>query len=533
MKNLLWKGWLLLGAAVAIVGCKDDEPLEKMELLPPTVEVVENEAALGTVSFTVEASGAERCAYLFDKRSKIGDTEPDAETILKDGEPVDIGDNSPIVKTIDPGTEYTVFVAAGNVAGYSKVARLDLNARNLVDLAVSEITRSSFKFTIKVEAEGGYKYVTMPAPYLQQVYDVQEAVTESEKEMAAMRYLAWYGFRDAGTKEFVHTDGETFVDYDGESEYLRELIAGMEYAVLAVGYDDTDHFAGKVAIETFRMAESGVPTGNVQFEVVGTPGIISATTLCTPDENVLYYKTLVMPKANRDKYIAERGQEMYRYLVSNSETHLTGAEEQLWKNLEANTTYSVSLLIVDKDHNVKWEDHEFTTRVADEQSAEIELSGSIGDPSGWGDDWNYVSFRVKSGAIVLPSRSFFGYTSAVTRLMTREGLTLEEIATIYGESLSQWKVDGINSQEGTSISYSELKPDVSYTFIVALTNANGEVVVTSMERSSRSWPARGPSAFRFRSGTARPASIRTICITSTSRSATTTSSASCAAPTTG
>ena len=481
MKNLLWKGWLLLGAAVAIVGCKDDEPLEKMELLPPTVEVVENEAALGTVSFTVEASGAERCAYLFDKRSKIGDTEPDAETILKDGEPVDIGDNSPIVKTIDPGTEYTVFVAAGNVAGYSKVARLDLNARNLVDLAVSEITRSSFKFTIKVEAEGGYKYVTMPAPYLQQVYDVQEAVTESEKEMAAMRYLAWYGFRDAGTKEFVHTDGETFVDYDGESEYLRELIAGMEYAVLAVGYDDTDHFAGKVAIETFRMAESGVPTGNVQFEVVGTPGIISATTLCTPDENVLYYKTLVMPKANRDKYIAERGQEMYRYLVSNSETHLTGVEEQLWKNLEANTTYSVSLLIVDKDHNVKWEDHEFTTRVADEQSAEIELSGSIGDPSGWGDDWNYVSFRVKSDAIVLPSRSFFGYTSAVTRLMTREGLTLEEIATIYGESLSQWKVDGINSQEGTSISYSELKPDVSYTFIVALTNANGEVVVKSME----------------------------------------------------
>ena len=269
MKNLLWKGWLLLGAAVAIVGCKDDEPLEKMELLPPTVEVVENEAALGTVSFTVEASGAERCAYLFDKRSKIGDTEPDAETILKDGEPVDIGDNSPIVKTIDPGTEYTVFVAAGNVAGYSKVARLDLNARNLVDLAVSEITRSSFKFTIKVEAEGGYKYVTMPAPYLQQVYDVQEAVTESEKEMAAMRYLAWYGFRDAGTKEFVHTDGETFVDYDGESEYLRELIAGMEYAVLAVGYDDTDHFAGKVAIETFRMAESGVPTGNVQFEEIG------------------------------------------------------------------------------------------------------------------------------------------------------------------------------------------------------------------------------------------------------------------------
>ena len=83
--------------------------------------------------------------------------------------------------------------------------------------------------------------------------------------------------------------------------------------------------------------------------------------------------------------------------------------------------------------------------------------------------------------IVLPSRSFFGYTSAVTRLMTREGLTLEEIATIYGESLSQWKVDGINSQEGTSISYSELKPDVSYTFIVALTNANGEVVVKSME----------------------------------------------------
>lgn len=481
MKNLLLKGWLLFGAAVAVIGCKDDEPLEKIELLPPTVEVVENEAALGTVSFTVEASGADKCAYLFDKRSKIGDAEPDAETILTDGEPIADGDKDPIVKSIDPGTEYTVFVAAKNIAGYSEVARLDLNARNLVDLEVSEITKSSFKFTIKVEAEGEYKYVTMPAPYLQQVYATSEAVTESEKERAAMRYLAWYGFRDAGTKDFVHTDGETFIDYDGESEYLRELIAGMEYTVLAVGYGDTGQFAGKVAIRTFRMAESDAPTGNVQFEVVGTPGIISATTRCTPDENVLYYKTMVLPKANRDKYIAEQGLEMYRYQVSSSDNHLTGEEELLWKNLNANTTYAVSLLIVDKDHNVKWEDHEFTTRPADEQSAEIELSGSIGDPSGWGDDWNYISFQVKSDAIVLPSRTFFGYTSAVTRLMTRQGLTLEEIATTYGESLSQWKVDGINSESGTTISFSELKPDVSYTFIVALTNANGKVVVKSME----------------------------------------------------
>lgn len=481
MKNLLLKGWLLFGAAVAVIGCKDDEPLEKIELLPPTVEVVENEAALGTVSFTVEASGADKCAYLFDKRSKIGDAEPDAETILTDGEPIAAGDKDPIVKSIDPGTEYTVFVAAKNIAGYSEVARLDLNARNLVDLEVSEITKSSFKFTIKVEAEGEYKYVTMPAPYLQQVYAASEAVTESEKERAAMRYLAWYGFRDAGTKDFVHTDGETFIDYDGESEYLRELIAGMEYAVLAVGYGDTGQFAGKVAIRTFRMAESDAPTGNVRFEVVGTPGIISATTRCTTDENVLYYKTMVLPKANRDKYIAEQGLEMYRYQVSSSDNHLTGEEELLWKNLNANTTYAVSLLIVDKDHNVKWEDHEFTTRPADEQSAEIELSGSIGDPSGWGDDWNYISFQVKSDAIVLPSRTFFGYTSAVTRLMTRQGLTLEEIATTYGESLSQWKVDGINSESGTTISFSELKPDVSYTFIVALTNANGKVVVKSME----------------------------------------------------
>lgn len=480
MRNLLLKGWLLLGMALMVIGCKDDEPIETIELLPPTVEAVENEAVLGTVSFTVKAEGAEKCAYLFDKRSEIGDTEPDAATIFADGEPAETG--TPIVKTIDPGTEYTVFVAAENAVGYSDVARLDLNARNLVDLEVSEITKSSFKFTVKVEAEEGkYKYVTMPAPYLQQVYEVQEAVTESEKERAAMRYLAWYGFRDTGTKEFVHTDGETFIDYDGESEYLRELIAGMEYAVLAVGYDDTDHFAGKVAIETFRMAESGVPTGNVQFEVVGTPGIISATTRCTPDENVLYYKTLVTTTASRDKYIAEKGLEMYHYMVSNSDTHLTETEEQLWKNLHANTTYTVSLLIVDKEHNVKWEDHEFTTRPADEQSAEIELSGSIGDPSGWGDDWNYVSFQVKSDAIVLPSRTFFGYTSAVTRLMTRQGLTLEEIATTYGEALSQWKVDGINSESGTTISFSELKPDVSYTFIVALTNANSKVVVKSME----------------------------------------------------
>lgn len=481
MKKSLWKSSLLLLTAVlAFIGCKDDTTDSPTV---PTVTITEERAAGELVEFTITAKGADECAYIFDTAENIGGGNFDAQTILAQGETVDLASEDPIVKEINPGTEYVVFAAAKNAIGYSKVEKCNLNVPNLVDVEVSEITKSSFKFTVTTDNDRAYKYVTMPTPYLEEVYAVQEAETEAEKNTAAMRYLAWYGFKDNGTKSFTHTDNETYVDVD-EGEYTRELIAGMEYSVLAVGYGSDEKFAGKVVVRNFKMAESGVCTGNVEFKLAdNAAGIISAKTICTPDENVLYYKTLLIKKANRDAFIQEHGQDGYNYQVANNDNsrHLTEADEYLWKNLSAETEYVMSILIIDKDHNTKWEDHEFATAKADEQSADIQLTGTVGDPSGYYDDWNSLSFNLKSSEIVLPSKYFFGYTSLVTYLMNR-GLTLEEVIDQYGESFSQWNLNQINGDNGLNANFTEtLKPDVAYTYAVALTNANGKVGIKSME----------------------------------------------------
>lgn len=478
MRNSLFQhGVLLLAAAATLIGCKDDDT-DKLRL--PTVEITEIGTSDRTVEFAITASGADECAYVFDTEEKIGEGIPDAETIFAEGERVDLSTNAVISKPIAPGTQYVVFAAAKNAAGYGKVGRCDLNVPNLVGVEVSDITKSSFTFTVSTDGDRAYKYVTMPARYLEQVYEVQEAVTDAEKNMAAMRYLAWYGFKDNGTKSFTHTDNETYTDVD-DGEYIRELIAGMDYVVLAVGYGADDKFSGKVAIAEFSMAESDTPTGNVEMEV--NTGIISANVKCTPDDNVLYYKALLMKKANRDAYIAEHGQASYDYEVANNDNsrRITGVDEYQWKNLSADTEYVMSFVIIDKEHNAKWEDREFRTKQADEQSADIILTGSVGDTTGYYDDWNSLSFNVKSEAIVLPSKYFFGYTSLVTRLMN-QGYSLEEIADVYGESFSQYNINNINGENGCDASFTEiLKPDVSYTYIVALTNANGKTGIKSME----------------------------------------------------
>ncbi|MDE6779822.1 MAG: hypothetical protein K2J51_10220, partial [Alistipes sp.] len=201
MRNsLLQRGMLLLAATAAFVGCTDDDT-DKPKL--PTVEITEIGSSDQTVEFTVTASGADECAYVFDSADKIGTENFDAETVFALGERVDLTASAPISKPIAPGTQYVVFAAARNAVGYGKVERCDLNVPNLVDVEVSEITKSSFTFTVKTDGERAYKYVTMPAQYLEQVYEVQQAVNDSEKNMAAMRYLAWYGFKDSGTKSFT------------------------------------------------------------------------------------------------------------------------------------------------------------------------------------------------------------------------------------------------------------------------------------------------------------------------------------------
>ncbi len=480
-KSLIGACVLLIGAVAAFTGCKEDET-EKLK--NPTATVTERSKTGENVKFTVASTDADECAYIFDTVENLGEEIPDAATILAEGEQVTPNISAAVTKEITPATDYIIYAAAKNAAGFSEVAKCEINVPNLVEVEISDITKSSYTFTITTDGDRAYKYTVVPAQYLEQIYTVQEAVTDYAKQRAAMRYLAWYGTKDSGTKEFTHKDNENYTEIeDGDPvEYLRELVPGMEYAILSVGYGPNNQFAANVIIKHFTLGESGTPTGKVLCELVGEAGIISAKIKCTPDENVLWYKHILIKKANRDAYIANNGLTQYHYLVSNTDSseHLTGVNEKQYKNLDADTEYVLGLVIVDKDHNVDWQDFEFKTRKADEQSAEVNITGTVGDPSGWGYNWNSMSFNVKSENIVLPSKYFFGYTSAITRLMN-QGLTLEEIVDEYGESLSLYQVNNINGETGMTANFTEtLRPDVEYTYVVALTNANGKKVIKSL-----------------------------------------------------
>ena len=128
---------------------------------------------------------------------------------------------------------------------------------------------------------------------------------------------------------------------------------------MAVFYDDSGEvFTEPVYMETFKTEETGESTARIQCSVVGEPTATEVSTLCEPDDNILYYKQLVMLKDKYDEYVSANGLDAMKYMVGNSDSssRCIGRAEDTWTGLTPDTEYIMCILGIDKDHNQLWID---------------------------------------------------------------------------------------------------------------------------------------------------------------------------------
>lgn len=469
----------MLFLAVIAAGCKKEDVAGNGSPALPEVAVSELTPDLTSVSFSVTLKNSDEVAFL------LSPDEVTAEDIFAEGEsPDNIKDGKAecVIENLDPYTSYKLHVVSsvydGEKTVYSKVVSTSFETKDYENvITVMDATKSSYRFLIKAEEGEEYKYVHLTKKFLQQLYEVSEANDESEKEMARMRYLSYYGFKTSGRQEFNVYDGQEYTDVDG-GQYVYEIYGGTEYVILAVFYGDDGKFAEPVYMESVLLPEPGESSATVECSVVGEPSATDVMTLCEPSDNVLYYKQLVMEKAKADEYIAEQGLSELKYMVANDDrsTRCVGRTEDHWQGLKADTEYVMYILAVDTDHNQLWKDDFVFRTAAPEPAGEVELIGAAGDPSGYYSEWNCVNYTVKSEDIMTPSWYYFGQTSVVERLLN-QGMTYEQIAEEKGVSIIPVRVNQINSETGWQVLCDGLRPDVSYTMFVVLTHASKELLV--------------------------------------------------------
>lgn len=492
MKRLLCFAVFAFAAGLVFTGCEKDNtttPEEKNPSLKMTlVETQDN-----SVTFSIAFEDADQLAYMISEEAIT-----DPSSIFSQGEVLTSLTGNSVdcsIYRLEAERSYTIYAAASAVdesenTVYSEVETLTFQTKELRDMiTVSEVTNHSYKFVINAEEGVPYKYAHLTKNFLEELYAITNDETEEEKARSRMWYLSRYGIKTSGRQEISVVDNENYTDYDG-SEYVYEIYANTEYVVMAVFYDDSGEvFTEPVYMETLKTEETGESTARIQYSVVGEPTATEVSTLCEPDENILYYKQLVMLKDKYDEYVSANGLDAMKYLVGNSDSssRCIGRMEDTWTGLTPDTEYIMCILGIDKDHNQLWiDDFTFKTALPEEEGS-IEMTGAVGDPTGYGDNWNSVNFTIKSNEIVTPSWYYFGQTSVVQRLLDR-GLSYEDIAKENGVSIIPLNINQINSEKGWQVVKTEIRPDVSYTMFVVLTHANGDVMVKSAEVTTESIP---------------------------------------------
>lgn len=492
MRRMFGLMFSALASVVIFTGCEKDAP-EPSGDRNPALKLKLIETQDNSVSFSIEFDDADRLAYLISDEAIA-----DASAIFANGEVIASLEGTSvdrIISRLDANRSYTLYAAASAVNDveqtvYSAVESLTFQTKELRDIiTVTDMTNHSYKFVIDVEDGVSYKYTHLPKIFLEQLYEVSDDVTEEEKERGRMWYLSHYGIKASGRQEISVVDNESYIDYDG-SEYVYEIYANTEYVIMVVFYDDSGEvFTEPVYMEEIKLPETGESTAQIACSVVGESTATEVWTLCEPDENILYYKQLVMLKEKYDEYISTNGLDAMKYMLGNDDrsTRCVGRSEDHWTGLTPDTEYIMCILGIDKDHNQLWID-DFTFRtVLPEEEGSIEMTGAVGDPAGYGDNWNSVNFTIKSKEIVTPSWYYFGQTSVVERLLARS-MTYQEIAEQNGVAIIPIFVNQINSEAGWKVSKTEVRPNVSYTMFVALTHANGDVLVKRVDVTTESIP---------------------------------------------
>lgn len=474
------KFYLILPMFAALaVGCGDD----KSEIPPPSpnaptlsVEVVEVERTKVSFSLTTDKGVDYAYAILPADAEAPASAEAlfllaEAKSGMFDKTTVAIDDRG-----VSANNAYTLYAAARTINPfiYSDIcsASVDTHFDYKEAITLDAVTRNSYAYHIKPEAEGQYRHI---------------CVRKADYEW----FVAYMGINPAmyvGTFGYYAEEGETYSfedSYFDERDYPVYIYSGTEYIII-YGMSDPANPANKV-LATQTLEFSTVKVDQAPYNIaVSVDHITSmaAEVKLTPEEGIVRYRVLVNKTAEYDAAWIE-GESSVRAMIIGDPSSYNGEYDKETvvqaSGLDPNTDYTVGVVGFDKENREKVI---FKTFVTTEPTGPVPTIAI--EPEEVAEPWHQVSVAVKAQHAVnlwvcLEKKSEYD------RVLEQPGVKLSDIIVNNGieltpEQLAKALADGVLCQSD------ELNPFTEYIYGFHAVNEEGVSTTETYEFRTEAAP---------------------------------------------
>ena len=401
-----------------------------------TFEVSTNVA--GDLGFAVVAEGAKNPTIdeIFSRNTKSVES---SATITVEG----LNDN----------TTYTLFAIlratnGGTLSEPQKISFTTPDDGKVNPITIDNVGYNNATFTIN-----------LPGKLLFQCIDKASLEYYGQSPEAYIQ-TAGIGIPDDGPLTVEWIDGSNYGNYQMR---MRE---DSEYYVIAANCDSSNNITGEIFTQEFKTLRKPVSKAGITTQLLEI-GSTSVTIMTEPDDSVVEYYVYVRDKAWADSIIAGYGESMLQTLVKNPSAgswHLSDDNYDTWGGLIPETDYYCHILAVDNKGAESFALIEFTT--TGKQLAAPTLEMSVTEDNVNPHNTLYLNLRSDSAA---SAKVVFRATADVHAKRV-EGYDDQYIVNNFGTEIGQVDIDAINNT-GLSIKMEDLWPEVEYTVMVSIKNA--------------------------------------------------------------
>lgn len=374
---------------------------------------------------------------------------------------------------LEGGNEYSIYYAVRQINPY---VYSDLNVEPISTefayedmITLEKVTPTAVSYHIE-KPEGAKAYRHMIVDYNDFIYFKALVGVTHES------YLSAFGLGDSESKTFEYE----WVQMDGWDNYPTYFYSDTKYIILA-GESESTAIDAQVSAANVKYLEFTTPKAEVcphkvNVEISNISSLAADITL-TPEEGVARYRVFPMSETDYEAFLFE-GEEMVRRAVigawDDTSTEYTGPQSFTLGGLMPNTNYYICMVVFDEDMRELYIEKTFTTTEPTGPAPEIIIEDVETE-----EPWNSASINLKLKNAVT-ALSFIHTKYAVDEVLNAPGnedLTIDQLISVNGVSLSTAEVSKALSADGATIVFKNLSPNTEYVYAIKATNS--EYVATS------------------------------------------------------
>lgn len=447
--------WALIASVFCAVSC-DKDPVNPNEPTPgtkPEITLTAGEATANAFTFEVTTNVAGQLGYAVVAE---GNTNPSIDEIFARNT-VDIESTATItIEELNDNTNYTLFAIlratnGGTLSDPKKLTFTTLQDDSNNPIRIEDVGYDNARFSINLP--GKILFQCIDKAYLDSVNQTIESYFTTEG----------IGIRENGPVTIEWVNGVMYGPYEMR---MRE---DSEYYVIAASCDDATPYpniTSEIYYKSFKtlrkpVSEAGVTT---QLKDIDSTSVKIET---TPDTTVAEYYVWVRSVADYDYYVSAGGEAIIYSLIQREDSgswKLSAANEGVYGGLTPETDYYCLIFVKDNKGAQALSKISFRTTAKTLGAPEIEMS--VTEPST--NPHNTLSLNLYCEGAA-EGKVVFRPTADVAARRDN-GYSDEQLVSSYGTTLTAEQIASIAST-GLSITMEDLWPEVEYTAIVSIKNA--------------------------------------------------------------